>query len=156
MSAPRMSPCLQLLLSARLDVCITQKKQQGYLFSPLVTQTAGWKGTSQRARNGGTLEAGKKKNHHPTFTLSNLSCKGSQIISCLIEIRREASLLLSHGAHLAFSKRHFATTDLFKAHGLVKLVKAKLCLMEQHCGHAVANHLLAEILRGVGAGGNKC
>ena len=57
------SPCLQLLLSSRLDVCITKKQQQGYLFSPLITQTAGWKGRSQKEREIEVLQRrGKKKN----------------------------------------------------------------------------------------------
>lgn len=127
------SPYLQLLLSSRLDVCITKKKQQDYLFNPLVTQTAGWKDRSQKEREIGVLQRRKKtpnQTKKPTLTLSNLSCKSSQAISCLVQIKREVSLLLSHKAHLTFSEKHFAATDLFKAHWLFKLIKARLCLME--------------------------
>lgn len=82
----------------------------------------------------GVLQRREKKKPNPiqknTLTLSNLSCKSSQTISCLIQIKREVSLLLSHKAHLTFSERHFAATDLFKAHWLFKLIKVRLCLME--------------------------
>lgn len=100
------SPCLQLPLSSRLGVCSTKKKQQGYFVQAYDLKKRGGKGDAS--------EEGKKKNttaeENPQKTpaADDQSCKGSQAISCLGQIKREVSLLLSHKAHFTPSERHFA------------------------------------------------
>lgn len=71
----------------------------------------------------------------------NQGCKGSQAISCLIQIKRKCPCCFH--TKLTSSKRHFAAPDLSKARWLLQLIKGKLCLAEQHRGHAGDNHSLA-------------
>lgn len=64
----------------------------------------------------------------------NQGCKGSQAISCLIQIKRKCPCCFH--TKLTSSKRHFAAPDLSKARWLLQLIKGKLCLAEQHRGLA--------------------